>query len=417
MELLKAYYDYTLGNTECPVAFHRWSFLTCIAASLGRNFYLPFGHKIIYPNLIVKLIGQPATRKSTAIDIAAGLLKDSGYINIAGGKTSKEKFLEDLSENFKFLDKKKVDDGFDLLELELDDDDNMMRVSEVLIAHGEFTNFLGQGNTEFASILGDLYDNPADYPIRLKNGKSLHICNPTISILGGNTQTGLAQCLPPELLGQGFMSRLLLIFSQPTNKKIAFPKPPNAALRNQLIEALRVMRTTCQGMCQLSDDAMQYLEEVYQDFPKHPDYRFQHYSGRRFTHLLKLCIVLAACDLSTIVEKRHAVYANTILHQAELHMPAALAEFGKSQHAEAMGRILTALEEADRPLKLQDLHKLVHQDINGGVLEVQKILQILLDVHKVQRTEDGRWMIVKMMGEQAERFIDTDLLEEYHDIP
>lgn len=416
MELLKKYYEYVLPNTECPVTFHRWSFLTCVAASLGRNFYLPFGHKLIYPNMLVKLIGAPATRKSTAIDIASNLLKTSGYLNVVGGRTSKEKFLEDLSENFKFLQPDNEADDC-LMDLDFDiDDNNAFKTSEVLIAAGEFQNFLGLGNAEFASILGDLYDNLSSYPVRLKTGKSFEIANPTISILGGNTQTGLAQCLPAELLGQGFMSRLLLIFSQPTNKKIAFPETPSNSQTQFLLDAMKEIRETCQGICTLTDEAKEFLQEVYESFPKHPDYRFQHYNGRRFTHLLKVCIAIAACDLSRIITLEHAKYANTILYQAELNMPAALAEFGKSFHAEIMGKILTELEAAERPMKLSELHKVVHQDLNGGVIELQKIMTSLEDVEKVQRV-GGEWLAKKVVGESALKYVDTDLLEEYHGIP
>ena len=413
MELLKKYYDYTLPNTESPVTFHRWSFLTCVAASLGRNFYLPFGHGVIYPNLLTLLVGAPATRKTSAIRIASRLLKNSGYINVTDGKTSKEKFLEDFSDNFSFLAKAQEDeDGFDFLSSESD----ALQVTEILIAAEEFQNFLGAGNAEFASILGDLYDNKDSYHIRLKGGKSLSIANPTLSILGGITQTGLSTCLPPELIGQGFMSRLLLIFSQPTNKKIAFPKEPSIESTNWMLEALSEIRNTCQGICNLSESAMKYLENVYTSFPGHPDYRFQHYNGRRFSHLLKLCMCVAACDLSTTIEEHHAVYANTILYQAELNMPAALAEFGKSNYAESMGRILTHLEQADSPISMSELHKLVHHDLNGGLIELQKIMLSLKEADKVQQVDKG-WLAKKVIGKDALEFLDMNLLEEYHGIP
>ena len=218
------------------------------------------------------------------------------------------------------------------------------------------------------------------------------------------------------MIGQGFMSRLLLIFSQPTNKKIAFPKEPSIADTNWMLEALAEIRNVCQGICSLDEEATKYLEDVYVNFPKHSDYRFTHYNGRRFTHLLKICMCVAACDLSTVIEKRHAVYANTILYQAELNMPAALAEFGKSNYAEAMGRILTHLESADKPVTMGELHKLVHHDLNGGLIELQKIMYSLKDADKAQQVQGG-WLAKKELGQDALAFVDMNLLEEYHGIP
>ena len=127
-----------------------------------------------------------------------------------------------------------------------------------------------------------------------------------------------------------------------------------------------------------------------------------------------MCV--AACDLSTTIEESHAVYANTILYQAELNMPAALAEFGKSNYAESMGRILTHLEQADSPISMSELHKLVHHDLNGGLIELQKIMLSLKEADKVQQVDKG-WLAKKVIGKDALEFLDMNLLEEYHGIP
>ncbi|MFK5283171.1 hypothetical protein ACI3PL_26730, partial [Lacticaseibacillus paracasei] len=76
--------------------------------------------------------------------------------------------------------------------------------AESFIAADEFNNFIGLGNTDFISILGELWDYEGVYDYRLKNSKSVFIPYPTISILGGNTPTGFSQAFPPESIGQGF---------------------------------------------------------------------------------------------------------------------------------------------------------------------------------------------------------------------
>ena len=90
------YLAYT-SETEVPAFFNRWSAIAGIGAYLGRQYYFQHGHFTINPNQYCMLIGSPGTRKSTAIKLMKKLLVDAGYNTIAADKTTKEKFLLDLS--------------------------------------------------------------------------------------------------------------------------------------------------------------------------------------------------------------------------------------------------------------------------------------------------------------------------------
>src|SRR5947209_1500310 len=93
-----SYLSYTEGG-EVPTTFHRWSAVVGIAALLERNCCVEFGHTEIYPNIYSMLIGSAGTRKSSAIKLMKKLLIKSGYQTIAAERTSKEKFLHDLSKH------------------------------------------------------------------------------------------------------------------------------------------------------------------------------------------------------------------------------------------------------------------------------------------------------------------------------
>ena len=97
------FFSHYLGYTkdsEVPTFFHRWSAIAGIGAYLGRNYYFNHGHFNIYPNTYCMLIGNPGTRKSTAIKVMKKILKLANYDTIAANKTSKEKFMMDLAEGF-----------------------------------------------------------------------------------------------------------------------------------------------------------------------------------------------------------------------------------------------------------------------------------------------------------------------------
>jgi hypothetical protein len=94
------------------------------------------------------------------------------------------------------------------------------------------------------------------------------------------------------------------------------------------------------------------------------DGRFKHYSNRRFTHLLKLCLLVAACRIATEINERDVILANSILAWAERDMPKALGEFGKSKDSEAAGKIMQALYETTKPLTAVDLLRIVGRDLD-----------------------------------------------------
>jgi hypothetical protein len=95
-DFLQAYFEY-IGPTEAPMAFHRWSCLTVLGAWIGRDRIFKFGHFNIKPNIYCMLMGNAGSRKTTAIRIAAKLVKQAGYANVSADKTTKEKFLLDLA--------------------------------------------------------------------------------------------------------------------------------------------------------------------------------------------------------------------------------------------------------------------------------------------------------------------------------
>jgi len=187
--------------------------------------------------MYVMLIGDPGTRKSTAIKTSKRILSASGYDKFSAERTSKEKFLLDLEgvED----DTGSVKDASAVMRNLFGDDYANVDPREVFVVADEFNEFVGSGNLEFLSLLGSLWDwdDPvAPFKQRLKTSRSVSIFQPTINILSGNTHAGFAEAFPPQTLGQGFLSRLILVFGESSGKKFAFPEKPPDSLKQQLID-------------------------------------------------------------------------------------------------------------------------------------------------------------------------------------
>lgn len=388
-DFLTDYLEYTNGN-EVPRLFHRWTAISLVGAFLGRNIHLELGGFHIYPNQYSMLIGVPGTRKSTAIKMGKKLLKLAGYDTFSADKSSKEKFLLDLN----------GDGGEDLANIKVDtlwgDEKN---ASEMFIAADEFNNFIGNGNLEFVSLLGELWDYEGLYSSRIKNGKSVAITNPTINILGGNTPTGFALAFPSDAIGQGFFSRLLLIYSDPSGKKITFPRAPDADHTLHMVKFLANIRTACNGVATVTPRAQSLLDKIYQGFGHLPDVRFEHYSNRRFTHLLKLSLIVACCRCSMEVVENDVLYANTILSHTEKLMPKALGEFGKSRNSDVTHKIISVLENEYLPMTLMGLWEKVSQDLEK-ITDLTNVLQGLVMAGKI--LQSGHGFLAKRIKMQAE---------------
>lgn len=383
------YREYT-KETECPHFFHRWGAISSLAAFIGRDCYFRHGHFNISPNIYCMLIGNPGTRKSTAIKIAKNLVVAAGYEHIAAEKTSKEKFLVDLAaqNDHSLLDDsepKKRRNGVDILEENLwgERDYESMPPAEVYIAADEFNDFIGTGNLEFISLLGNLWDFAGVFKQRVKNSKSIAIPNPTVNLFGGNTPVGFSACFPPETLGQGFLSRLLLIYGEETGRRITFPKPPDPAFTEFIISELVRIKNTVRGMVTLEPKAEALLDKIYQTFPPLDDPRFASYSNRRFTHLLKLCIVCTASRCAKEITEQDVLLANTILAHTEDLMPKALGEFGKSRDSDVVHEIMTILDNCTQPIKLLQLWEKVYMNLDN----IQKLQQLMAGLQAAGRVQ------------------------------
>lgn len=406
-DFLSSYLSF-IGVSEAPSVFHRWSALTVLGAWLGRQYSFPFGHSNINCNMYVMLMGDAGSRKSTAIRLAAKLVKAAGYENIAADKSSKEKFLLDLAGEPDFGEEAGQKD---FLDAQLFGNTDETSTAEILIAADEFNIFVGNGNIEFLSLLGQLWDWDGPFKNKVKNSKSAHINNPTISLLGGNTATSFSLAFPPEAIGQGIFSRMLLIYGERTGRKITFPPRVSDSIRQEMITYLHKIRSTVMGEASLTKEAEQFLDKIYQSHGGINDVRFESYNNRRFTHLLKLCLLVSASSLSSQITESHVLYANTILTHAEHSMSKALGEFGKARHSDVSHKLVAILETAEVPVvSFKELWKHLHTDLDCPD-NLKDLLGNLLMADKIMSVKGGYVSKHKAMSSTSDT-VDFELLTE-----
>lgn len=378
---IRNYLEYT-SDSEMPACFNRWSAISAVGAILERNVWIEFGHTDIYANMFCMLIGSSGTRKSTAIKLMKRTMLSAGYKTIAADKTTKEKFLLDfMGEGDADSD---LDPRGDILNQNLFGESLPAdRVSPMWVASDEGNEFFGLSNMEFLSTLGSFWDwNEPPFKSRIKNGMSVEIPNPTLSILAGNTPTSFSIAFPPEILGQGFFSRLLLIYGEPNGKKIAFPTPPDKKATEEIKNFLQSIKYQSNGLYDYTPTAKNLLKSIYLLPHTLNDVRFESYFNRRFTHLLKLCLVIACCKLEKVINEATVIEANTYLSYVEGLMPKALGEFGKSKNSDVTHKVLSFIESNDG-VSLKDILKVVSSDLDKSS-DLGDILRKLSQADKIQ---------------------------------
>jgi hypothetical protein len=240
---------------------------------------------------------------------------------------------------------------------------NFEEPAEQYVMAGEFVDFVGTNNIEFANLLTNLWDNLAVYKNPKIVGKSVEVNKPTVNLIGGATAQTFALALPPESNGTGFLSRILLIHGEPTGVRIAWPAEGDDLALEIMAARLIEMREKIKGKMSISAGARKLGAKMYLDEVPVEDGRFQHYKGRRFTHLLKIAMCIAAVELHTEITELHLLKANTMLAAAEVKMPQALGGFGKDSNSDVKNRLLDYLASQHRPVDIKAMHKVVQHDV------------------------------------------------------
>lgn len=352
-------------QTEAPKLFHIWALLACVSACMGRHCWLETGIGKHYANLYVLLVGPPATKKGTSIKFATNLIKQATSVRFApkdtGGK--RQGLITAMEKGFNNMESS-IENA--LLSLDniakLNFSTNDLDRHCMFICASEFGSFIGQNNLEFTRFLLEMWDGE-DYPYQLKN-ELITLKDPLLALLGGTTASEISALLPPEAIGQGFMSRIILVFSPHKEKHVALSKAKILKhMETKLKETLSWIEKSLTGPIKFSKDAEVYSDALELRSNKINDTRFIYYSERRHIHLLKTTMCLTALNKSNTIEREDLEQADILLSAVEEFMPDALGEYGLSPLALSKQKIVEFIRHAKEPVTQQVLWVVMQRDI------------------------------------------------------
>lgn len=396
-------------DTESPRLFHIWSAISGGAAALGRRCYLPFGPMKIYPNHYISLVGTPASRKSTAINMMRKQLAKStavkfGPTDTAGQRQGIIEAMKTSPNEAEYLNNVEVSfsehsliglSASDMAQVTNEPDPEVGIITAkdkhaVYFAVSELTKLIGQNNLSMIDFLTTMYDGD-DYDYQTKTGK-VSLKDPLINLIAGTTPTSLSLSMPPAAGGQGFLSRIILVYGARKYKLVPRPTEPDPdrvqAVRNGFNRAYLEVS----GEFSETKDAREYSESLY-DIPLGiDDPRFGYYHERRYTHLIKLAMVLAGLRGDTTIVKDDYLEAHRLLKATEVGMPDALGQFGMNPLAALKQSMLDYIRETGG-VTVDGLRATFHRDARSA-----EFMEALNDLTKTKhavmtQTKTGSAMV------------------------
>lgn len=223
----------------------------------------------------------------------------------------------------------------------------------------EFSRFIGQNNTQMLDFLQSAWDG-LEYSYETVT-KTVTINRPLLNIAACTTPISIANSMPTAATGQGFMSRMILVYGAKKYKQVPRPSQFDIELQDSVKGTLNDIYNSLSGAFEESESARQYSEQLY-DWPLEiSDSRFGYYHERRYTHLIKLAMCLSAGRESHCVEREDYDEAHRILRATERGMPDALGEFGMNPLAALKQQILEFMRDCIA-MPLEELRAYFHRD-------------------------------------------------------
>lgn len=193
------------SHVETPKSWLWWSFITCISAAAGNNYYLKTlkGDLLYKPNLYVILLGESGLGKGFGINRAKNLVMKADVTRVIAGRSSIQAIVKEGATA-------RTRPGKELI---LD--------SRMYIINGELSTAI-IADPDALTILTDLYDghyNP-EWTNLLKGDGAEKLKNPYVTALFGSSPSHFYDSIPQVNIEGGYIGRNLIIYEEKRSQDV-----------------------------------------------------------------------------------------------------------------------------------------------------------------------------------------------------
>lgn len=369
---ISAYSKFTEG-TEPPAIFHLWVGLGTLAGAAQRKIVLHKGHFHVYSNVFIVLVGDPGSKKSSALRIGKNRLKDAKAWGQEFNFSTQATSVAALVKQFVGIKNKSH--------------------QSLTAFSSELGSLLGSNPADILDFLNDIYDCEPDWD-KQTVGRGLEMIEkPWFSLLAGTTPNWLGDNLSKNALEGGFASRTIFVYGEAT-ERVAFPglSEEKLQLATDLAHDLAFI-ASLKGEMKYDAEGREFYRYWYEELaPDEPmvDQRLKGYYSRKGMHVEKIAMLLSLSEGdSLVISKRDVETALGLLKMIEPGMAKAFASVGGNPFSTDIDRIKAQIIRSGG-MKYKEI---IAANIAMTPREkIDEILTALVDMEYIRRNGENRFV-------------------------
>ena len=347
-----------------PTIFRKWSAISLISAVLEQKVYVRTTRPV-YPNQYVFLIAHPGVGKTRVINEVKHLctaLGDAGPIQAP------------VSVYFASL----VDALERAKRTQLRQPEGEIKYNAMYITADELGAFMHKYEPEMIDGLSAFYDTTPYSQERRTNDIKIKIIAPQINILAGSTPQNLMGFMPEKAWGQGFTSRIIMVFSDQRIIVDDFAEGGPSKMDDLIADLKHISKLT--GRFTVTDEYRAAVNEWKKagepPVPGHP--RLTHYITRRRVHIYKLSMI-ASIDRSDDLILTEADFFTAIewLSGAEKTMPDIFKAGAVNADSAAMDEIVHFIRMTDMGTGISEQRIVAFAKERIPMTSILRVIEIL----------------------------------------
>ena len=332
MSFVSKYLKHT-ENYESPSSFWKWSAYVTIAAVLRDNAYRAFGDMKVYPNIYVLTLAPSGIyRKGFPVNLCKQLLTALSVTKIVSGRTSIQALIDELSHAEADPRTGKI----------------IQKGAAIFLAPELAAGLVADQAS--ISILTDIYDLKTDYTTHLKGSGKKKVEKVVFSMYAASNEALLREVYDIRAMQGGLLARTFLVVPdefRPSNSLLGTNHRKEEF--NALLMALAEIYKNVKGEFQFTDSAREEYEGWYKDFRMSYEKKSDKAGvvGRIHMSILKLAMILAANDLTLLIDKCHIEESIHLAMSLVPNYNHLIVGTGKSELSEAGALLTQELMKAD----------------------------------------------------------------------
>lgn len=321
-------------SEHTPRIYRQWAAISLISAALEQKVWVKTTSPL-YPNLYILIVGHPGVGKTRIIRQVRRLATELSEFHVAPISLTFAALVDCLdSAKRNWI---------------LPGQPEPYSFNSLYICAGEFGAFMHKYDNEMVDGLAAFYDPDPYGQVRRTMERKPTIESPQINMLAGVTPQNLLHFMPERAWGQGFTSRIIMVFSD--ERIIGDDFAVQAAPKlTELEHDLKVINNLY-GQFYVTPEYIECVNNWRQlgeiPVPDHP--KLTHYITRRRVHLYKLSMVASVNRGNTLALTRDDF--NTAMNwlvEAEDLMPEVFKAGATNIDGQAMDEIHHFVLAADR---------------------------------------------------------------------